>query len=120
MFAVLAQAKRENLFQEISRIVRQWPERDRQVFSQAHYRGQSLEAIARSLQMAPADISTILRQCERRLHASLRNFRKCDGGQSSPVPADSARPLAREKDQKTAPALGLKMNRLPDIYRKSA
>lgn len=119
MLAVIAKAKRENLFQEISRVVRQWPERERQVFSQAHYRGQSPDSIARSFQTDAAEIRMILKLCERRLHNSLRSFRKSEG-QPLPIPADAAGPSVGGRVAKAAPASGLKANRLPSVYRKSA
>ncbi len=67
---------RENLVQEINNALLQWSELERRVFSQAHYQGQSPEAISRSIQLDVKEVSVILQRCERRLHASLRSFRK--------------------------------------------
>jgi hypothetical protein len=120
MPAVIAKIKRENLFQEISKVLRQWPERERRIFSQAHYQGQSPEAISHSLQLDVIEVGTILEQCNRRLHASLRSFRKSSSEKSSPVAAETVCPPACEKDLKVVHALGSKVNRIPDTYRKSA
>ena len=67
---------RELLFDMISSSLSQWPEIDRRVFFQAHYYGKSPEAISRSVRLDVDQVSTILKQCDLRLHASLRNFRK--------------------------------------------
>jgi DNA-directed RNA polymerase specialized sigma24 family protein len=68
--------KRKDLFEEITNILRQWPDLERKIFAQAHYHGQSPEAISRSLKLDTKEVSTILSRCERQLQISLRNFRK--------------------------------------------
>jgi hypothetical protein len=80
MRAVIAGTKRETLLKEIKFIFLQWPELEQRIFSQAHYYGQSPEAISRSLQLDAEEVRATLKQCERRLYASLRGFRKnsCD------------------------------------------
>jgi DNA-directed RNA polymerase specialized sigma24 family protein len=75
MPAILMKTKRENLLQEIFGVLRQWPQLDRRVFSQAHYHGQSAEAISRALQLEVEEVQQILKQCDRRLYDSLKNFR---------------------------------------------
>ena len=75
--------EREHLVQEILDTLRQWPELDRRIFSQAHYEGQSLEAISRSLQLDVKAVSAILQQCDCRLRASLVTFGKGDIGKNS-------------------------------------
>lgn len=111
MCAVIPAIEREHLFQEILNILRQWPELDRKVFSQAHYEGQSLEAISRSLQLDVKEVSAILIQCDCQLHASLLSFRKSDnagpslGAAGTFVPIDweqhlnSANSLARDEQR---------------------
>lgn len=79
--------ERETLLQEINNAFFQWPELERGIFSQAHYHGKSLEAISRSLQLDVEEVSTILKRCQRRLYASLRNFRKGGGEAASLLPA---------------------------------
>jgi DNA-directed RNA polymerase specialized sigma24 family protein len=79
MRAVIAGAERQALLQEINSAFLQWPELERRIFSQAHYHGQSPEAISRSLRLDVKEVGTILKQCERRLYASLRSFRKSSG-----------------------------------------
>ena len=71
---VAEKMKREDLFQEISDALHQWPELEQTIFSEAHYHGQSPESISRSFQLDVEEVSAILKQCDRRLHASLRNF----------------------------------------------
>jgi DNA-directed RNA polymerase specialized sigma24 family protein len=76
MLAAIAGIKRESLLQEIFAILLQWPELDRRIFSQAHYYGQSPEAISRSLQLDVKEVSAVLKYCDRRLYASLSSLRK--------------------------------------------
>jgi DNA-directed RNA polymerase specialized sigma24 family protein len=76
MPAFSAKIGREDLLKEISSILLKWPELERRVFSQAHYHGQSPEAISRSLRLEEIRVRTILQQCEGRLHAALRDFRQ--------------------------------------------
>jgi DNA-directed RNA polymerase specialized sigma24 family protein len=76
MRPLIAGTKRETLLQEINNAFLQWPERERRIFAQAHYYGQTPESISRSLQLDVEEVGIILRQCERRLHASLRSFCK--------------------------------------------
>jgi DNA-directed RNA polymerase specialized sigma24 family protein len=75
MYPIIPATEREHLFQEILDILRQWPELDRRVFFQAHYGGQSPEAISRSLPLDVKKVSAILQQCDSRLHASLGTLR---------------------------------------------
>jgi DNA-directed RNA polymerase specialized sigma24 family protein len=75
MYASIESTEHEYLFEEILGVLRQWPELDRTVFSQSHYSGQSPEDISRSLHLDVKQVGTILRQCEYKLHASLRDFR---------------------------------------------
>jgi len=105
MSAVTAKIKREDLFQEISNVLRQWPELERRVFSQAHYHGQSLEAISHSLELDVEEVSAILKRCDRQLHASLRDFRESNCEKPSSIPAETACPAARGQDLKGASAL---------------
>ena len=120
MPAGIVKIGRENLFKEISSVLRQWPELERKIFSQAHYRGQSLETISHSLQLDVEEVGAILKQCNRRLHASLRNFRKSSCEKPSRIPAETACPAACEQDLKVAHALGSKVNHILDISQISA
>ena len=110
MLAVTAKIKREDLFQEIFTVFRQWPELEQRVFSQAHYHGQSLEAISRSLQLDVEEVGKILKRCDCRLYASLRNFRASSCGKPSLTPAEIARLVARSQDLKGAHVLASKAN----------
>jgi DNA-directed RNA polymerase specialized sigma24 family protein len=76
MLSVNAKIKREDLIQEIFSALRQWPALERMVFAQAHYHGQSLEAISRYHRLDVEEVSMMLKRCDRRLHTSLREFRK--------------------------------------------
>jgi len=76
MLSVTAKIKREDLIQEIFNVLRRWPELDRSIFAQAHYHGQSLEAISCSHRLALEEVIRILKRCDHRLHNSLREFRK--------------------------------------------
>ncbi len=74
MPGIAEKMKREDWFQEISDALHQWPELERTIFPEAHYHGRSPESISRSFQLDVEEVSTILKQCDRRLHASLRDF----------------------------------------------
>lgn len=74
MQAVNAKMKREDLIQEISAVLSQWPELERIIFAQAHYHGQSLKAISCSFRLNVEEVSMILKHCDRQLYASLREF----------------------------------------------
>jgi DNA-directed RNA polymerase specialized sigma24 family protein len=76
MEAVITGKNREALLKEIHNAFLQWPELDQKVFHQARYCGQSPEIISRSLQLEEEEVAATLQRCERRLYASLRNFRK--------------------------------------------
>jgi len=76
MQANIAGTEHQTLLREINNVFLQWPELERRIFSQAHYYGQSPEAISRSLQLDVEEVSNILNRCERQLYASLRSFLK--------------------------------------------
>jgi hypothetical protein len=120
MLAVASKTMRESLVEEISNAVRQWTEREREIFSQAHYQGQSHEAISQSFHLRPEEVSAILQLCEQKLHSSLRDFRKTGNGTSSPVPAEDSCASFCTGVSKVMRALSPKIQRIPDAYRKSA
>jgi DNA-directed RNA polymerase specialized sigma24 family protein len=94
MRPIIAGTKRETLLKEIYNAFIQWPELERRVFCQAHYYGQSPEAISRSLQLNEEEVRTMLKQCERRLHSSLSNFRKMNCEDRPLAPVDISCPAA--------------------------
>ena len=65
---------RETLFQEILNTLRQWPELERNIFCEAHYFGLTPETIACSFHLDISEVQKILKECDRRLHASLGDF----------------------------------------------
>ncbi|MBN1569736.1 MAG: hypothetical protein JXA73_17965 [Acidobacteria bacterium] len=114
MPAVVEKIKRDSLFQEISITYRQWPELERKIFALAHYRGQSPEVIALSLQLEVEEVSEILRQCDRRLQSSLSNFRK-GGHEKRTLVSDKAPcPSVRGKDFFVPHTPAPKLTRIPD------
>jgi|WetSurMetagenome_2_1015567.scaffolds.fasta_scaffold38591_2 DNA-directed RNA polymerase specialized sigma24 family protein len=94
MQSIIARIERENLATEILNALYRWPELDRQIFSQAHYRGQSLETISRSVQLGVDEVRDILKRCDRRLHESLKAFRNSSCPQPFPVTREASRPAA--------------------------
>ena len=107
--------KRENLFQLIFDALNRWPEFERRIFSQAHYNGQSVKAIARSLQLDAEEVSTILRRCDCRLYASLNSFRKSDCERPPIVMAKTACPAACGQDLNGTHALAFELKSIHDI-----
>ncbi len=117
MRAVIAKQERDHLLQEIFDALRRWPDLDRRVFFLSHYRGQSVETISRALQLEADNVENILRQCEQRLHASLRNFRENNGGQTMPLPTESACPAMSGQMREKPSLLPFTANSLCDIFR---
>lgn len=89
MQAAIAGKERETLLKEISNAFLQWSELERDVFFQAHYRGISIEAISLSARIDAEEVAAILRRCERRLHSSLRGFRRSIREEGSVVPPNT-------------------------------
>ncbi len=89
MRAVNAKMKREDLIQEISAVLSQWPELEQRIFAQAHYQGQSLEAISCSFRLDVEEVSIILKHCDRQLYASLREFCKSSCEKPSLIPTET-------------------------------
>ena len=91
---IMAEAmQREVLFRVILDTQREWPNLDRQIFAQAHYHGQSIETISRTLNLNMEEVRRILLHCNRELYAALRRFRESDVGKSLPAqirPSSSA------------------------------
>ena len=106
MPGVISKTDREDLFQEICNTLLKWPELERRVFSQAHYYGQSLEAISRSLRLDVQEVSKILGECDRRLNISIKNFRKDAGEKPLLITAGAARLIARRPELKVDPIQG--------------
>ena len=75
MSAVIFKGNRENLCREISNVLQKWPELERRIFARAHYQGQSPESISHSLKLDVNKVSSILRNCDKDLLNSLREFR---------------------------------------------
>jgi len=86
--------RRENLIKEIINALDQWPERERSIFSQAHYQGHSVEVVSRSLQLDVEEVQQILKLCERKLHDSLRNLSRSNSEPLSLPAVKTARPAA--------------------------
>jgi len=120
MLAVIEKRKREDLFREIFHAVRQWPELERKVFTLAHYHGQSLEDISRSLKLDFEEVDAILKQCERGLHRSLRNFVGNDFEDASRVTDPAEALLCCMQDLKTSHSFAPKANSIPGIHRLTA
>jgi hypothetical protein len=114
---VIAKRKYEDLFQKISNTLGHWPERERKIFSMAHYRGQSLETIARSLELELKEVDAVLKQCEHGLHDSLRDFLNSGPGKSDPNTNKPAHLAVSEQDVKTAHALSSKIRKTPSRSR---
>jgi DNA-directed RNA polymerase specialized sigma24 family protein len=71
-----SRSTRELLHRAILRVLRSWPERERVVFRQVHYCGRSAEDVSSKLGLEPGEVHEILRSCDFKLRASLREFRE--------------------------------------------
>ena len=101
MPAVTVKIDREILSREIFGALRQWSELERNVFTRVHYHGQSLKVVARSLKLSAEEVKAILRQCDRRLYSSLREFRKISCEKSSHIRTVTAALDARGQNSKS-------------------
>lgn len=120
MPATNARKGRESLFQEILNILHQWPELERRIFCEAHYRGQSPEQVAQEFHMRTQQVRRILRQCDHRLHAALQNYRAAHRSTAPAVLPKSARPAGLENNRHVALAAGSKERTLRPTARMSA
>ncbi len=68
--------ERELLSQVILKTLDSWPQLHRRIFSEAHYRGESAESIAKSLGVGLDTVRAILRDCDFRLRTALKLFRE--------------------------------------------
>lgn len=114
---VTAKTYREDLLREIFGALREWSELERTVFARVHYRGQSPKAIAHSLKMDLEEVNAILSQCDRRLYASLREFRKTSCLKSSRIHGGTAAIAVRERDPKCRQRSSSKACQNPGIAR---
>ncbi len=73
--SLIMERNRNGLSEAIVNVLESWPALDRQVFTQSHYRGESVESISKSLGLSVSDVRSILEQCSRRLRQSLKAFR---------------------------------------------
>lgn len=68
-------APRSLLYDAIMNEIRSWADFPRQIFTQAHYAGKTVQEIAAQSGHGTREVSQILESHERKLRKSLRNFR---------------------------------------------
>lgn len=68
-------APRSLLYDAIMNEIRSWADFPRQIFTQAHYAGKSVEEIAAQSGYGAREVSQILETHERKLRKSLRNYK---------------------------------------------
>ncbi len=68
-------APRSLLYDAIMNEIRSWADFPRQIFTQAHYAGKSVEEIAAQSGYGAREVSQILETHERKLRKSLRDFK---------------------------------------------
>jgi len=72
------QTDRDRLSQAILDVVSSLPELHRRIFTAVHYEGRSVEQAGRASAIGTVEAACILAQCEHRLRAALRAFRRED------------------------------------------
>ncbi len=82
---------RYGLSEAIVNVLESWPELERRVFTQSHYRGDSVEVISLSVGLSVSEVRSILEQCNRRLRQSLMAFWRSS--------VDSPRPAAKRNPE---------------------
>jgi DNA-directed RNA polymerase specialized sigma24 family protein len=83
------ESSRELLSQAIVESLKSWPEFQRRIFIEIHYRGRSVEEVSRALALQQSEVAEILRQCECKLHRALKVFRDRTSGEVSEKPPHS-------------------------------
>jgi hypothetical protein len=111
MPAAAAKGKSDELLQEIFNALGQWSDLERDVFVRAHYHGQSMDDIARSLGSDIKQVNAILKKCDSRLYTSLKAFRKCGCEKTSLIPPETAAIDPHCRDLKSAHGLLRKANK---------
>jgi DNA-directed RNA polymerase specialized sigma24 family protein len=66
---------RDLLLQAIVASLESWPDLHRRIFSEIHYRGQSVSGVARVLGLGQNEVKEILRHCELDLYRAIKVFR---------------------------------------------
>ena len=117
MPAAIEKRKRDDLFRKIFNTYLQWPELERRVFSLAHYKGQSPESISRTLLVDAEEVDSILRNCDLRLHDSLRDFLKESCAKSSFTPDGTASPTSCGQDLEQANSFPSRAFDIPHSHR---
>jgi len=69
---------RDQLSQAIVDVVGAWSDPHRRLFTLVHYAGNRVENAAQAAGMDVVEAARVLEQCERRLRAALRDFRRDD------------------------------------------
>lgn len=83
------ESSRELLSQAIVESLKSWPEFQRRIFIEIHYRGRSVEEVSRALALEQTEVAEILRQCECKLHRALKVFRDRTSSEVSEEPPQS-------------------------------
>jgi hypothetical protein len=73
---LIMERTRIGLSEAIVNILRSWPARHRQIFTQSHYCGETAESISNSVGLSVPEVHLILEQCNRMLRQSLKDFRR--------------------------------------------
>jgi DNA-directed RNA polymerase specialized sigma24 family protein len=84
-----AESSRELLSRIIVESLKSWPELQRQIFIDIHYRGRSVADVSRSLGRQQAEVAEILRQCQGKLYKALKAFRDQTSGEMPQEPPHS-------------------------------
>ena len=84
MALLITDSERELLSKAIVETLRSWPQLHRQIFSEAHYRGRSIESISNSFNMSSEAVRAILQECDGRLRNALKSFRNSRPGSLRP------------------------------------
>jgi DNA-directed RNA polymerase specialized sigma24 family protein len=83
------ESSRELLSQAIVESLKSWPEFQRRIFIEIHYRARSVEEVSRALGVQQTEVIEILQRCERKLHRALKVFRDRTSSEVSEEPPQS-------------------------------
>ena len=117
MSAAKAKTGCDDLLRGIFNALGQWSELERDIFSRAHYRGQSLKSIAQSLGMDTPRVDAILKECDRRLYNSLSKYRRSGWGRGSRPRSETAAAAQNRQNLEDTREILPKMNKHTEASR---
>ena len=117
MPAAKAKTRCDDLLGGIFNALGQWSELERDIFTRAHYRGQSVKSIAQSMGMDKPRVVAILKECDRRLYNSLSKYRRSGWGKGSRPHSEAAAAALNRQNLESTREIPPKVNKHTEASR---